>query len=721
MEKNYDFRKRLEIIHKPNLRSLNIFPQRDEVLIEEGWSIVIHQQTTRLVVNVAKDLQDFFLVSMNVSVVLKPVDDLRAVAREQNVIILATEEELPGYSLQTSTPKSYRFVCEPKRVIICGKDERGVGQGSYYLEDLMSLRQAPMLKHEDVVRKPIFSPRMVHSGWGIDKFPDSQLNAIAHAGMDAVLVFTKGVDETPSGYKDFNHLVYRAANYGIDVYFYSYLVSEKHPDELGAEEYYDSTYGALFKACPGAKGVILVGESCEFPSRDPNTTQRLRKDLPSDGLPSNKPSPGWWPCVDYPQWLNMIKKVVHKHNPAADIVFWTYNWGWAPEKARLELIRNLPEDITLLVTFEMFEQFKRDGVTSYCADYTIAFAGPGEYFKSEAKEAKRNKIRLYTMSNTAGMTWDFGVVPYIPVPFQWIKRHQALKEAHEAWDLSGLMESHHYGWWPSIISELAKWAFWEPSPPPKKVLEDLAKRDFGDKAAPLVLDAWSQWSKAITHLVFTEEDQYGPLRVGPSYPLLFWKEPFKPEANLPASKHAMLGNKIVLSDYYPHEHVLQSPGASRLVVEISSLHEFIKLWEKGSESLTEAIAELPKAKREDGERMLGLGKFILNTVKTTINVKEWWSLKRQLAVEADPGEAGKILEEMAFIARAEIENAKATISLVEADSRLGWEPTMEYMTDKEHLQWKIKQVTRVIEEEIPKYQRTLAGTASGRKQGFQVV
>lgn len=67
-----------------------------------------------------------------------------------------------------------------------------------------------------------------------------------------------------------------------------------------------------------------------------------------------------------------------------------------------------------------------------------------------------------------------------------------------------------------------------------------------------------------------------------------------------------------------------------------------------------------------------------------------------------------MLDEMVSIARDEIENAKATIPLVEADSRLGWEPSMEYMTDKGHLQWKIKQVERVLEEEIPKYRRMLA-------------
>jgi hypothetical protein len=39
----------------------------------------------------------------------------------------------------------------------------------------------------------------------------------------------------------------------------------------------------------------------------------------------------------------------------------------------------------------------------------------------------------------------------------------------------------------------------------------------------------------------------------------------------------------------------------------------------------------------------------------------------------------------------------------EADSRLGWEPSMEYMTDPDHLSWKIRQVKRTIEGEIPGY------------------
>ena len=104
--------------------------------------------------------------------------------------------------------------------------------------------------------------------------------------------------------------------------------------------------------------------------------------------------------------------------------------------------------------------------------------------------------------------------------------------------------------------------------------------------------------------------------------------------------------------------------------------------------------------------MLGLGQFIRHCVQTTINTKRWWLLKQRLEIE--PEQASAILDEMVKLAEAEIANAQASIPLVEADSRLGWEPSMEYMTDRVHLEWKIAQVRAVIDEEIPEYRRGLS-------------
>ena len=50
------------------------------------------------------------------------------------------------------------------------------------------------------------------------------------------------------------------------------------------------------------------------------------------------------------------------------------------------------------------------------------------------------------------------------------------------------------------------------------------------------------------------------------------------------------------------------------------------------------------------------------------------------------------------------------IPLVESDSRLGWEPSMEYMTDRSHLEWKVAQVRGVLDDEIPEYRAKLTRT-----------
>ncbi|HEV7213771.1 MAG TPA: hypothetical protein VGP33_01505, partial [Chloroflexota bacterium] len=357
-EPAYAFRKRLAVVHAPDWRDPAVLPGHADAVVGEGWSVVVARDASALLLGVAQDLQDYLLISMGVSVLLRRVEDIAAATQPgSQSVVLATTRELPEEGATLTVARSYRLRSTADLIVICGFDERGAAQGSYFLEDQMNLRAAPFLAPADVQRQPLFSPRMIHSGWGLDEFPDAHLNAIAHAGLDAILLFVTGVDRTPDEHthrdglhgtgrhRDIGDLIDRAAHYGLDVYLYSYLRSEKALSDPDAEAYYDSTYGALFQAYPQVKGVILVGESVEFPSSDPRTTRRLRLTPSPDGLPADKPSPGWWPCTDYPEWLTLLKRVIRRHAPNAEIVFWTYNWGYAPEADRLALIRRLPEDI----------------------------------------------------------------------------------------------------------------------------------------------------------------------------------------------------------------------------------------------------------------------------------------------------------------------------------------------------------------------------------------
>ena len=711
-EKNYEFRNDLRIVHKANRRDDNINPADNEIIIKKGWKIIWSKTASQLIANSAKDLHDYFITSMGISLLLEEQDSVHsALTTEQNCIILADKEDLPELGKDISVPRSHVIEITDGKVIICGNDARGVMAGVHYLEDVMNLKEAPILeKQTPLKREPLFSPRMVHSGWGIDEYPDQHLNAIAHAGFDSVLLFVKGVDQTTIGHLDFNDLIARAASFGLDVYFYSYLDGWKHPDDADAQEHFFRVYGKLFEKCPDAKGIILVGESCEFPSKDPSTSGKKWRDTEA-GILNTKPSPGWWPCRDYPQWVDIVKRSVKKASPDAEVVFWTYNWGYTPEKERVRLIESLPDDITLLVTFEMFDFVKRENIVNPVMDYTISFPGPGKYFTSEAEAASKRNIRLYTMCNTGGMTWDFAVVPYIPTPYQWMKRYDGLHMSREKWQLAGLMESHHYGWYPSAVSEISKWSFWSPETDLNKMLENIAVRDFGAEAAPFVLSAWQSWSEAMPNCISSNEDQYGPFRTGPSYPLIFHPNITRTlqgkEIAFPTQSQAYMGNSIIKTFYQPYENVQQSPGPFRIPVEIRSLEKMLTLWSKGVADAEAGLSATPDRKLPAARKLLGLGKFIRNSIITTINVKKWWLLNTKLMAESDVSKSLEILNQLEEIAKAEINNAKDTIPIVEADSRLGWEPSMEYVTDNRHLEWKIKQVMGVLEIEIPDYRKML--------------
>ena len=57
-----------------------------------------------------------------------------------------------------------------------------------------------------------------------------------------------------------------------------------------------------------------------------------------------------------------------------------------------------------------------------------------------------------------------------------------------------------------------------------------------------------------------------------------------------------------------------------------------------------------------------------------------------------------MVSDMIALIKDEIENARATIPLVEFDSRLGFEPSMEYMCDADHLYWKVECTNEALSE-----------------------
>ncbi len=690
-EKPYDFRKRLDVVHESGRRDPAAKPTADEFAVKDGFVIALPPDATDLMRFAARDFEEYLDVSMGVSARIERIKGMALGA--EGVLSAGRSADYAEADRVALEPRGYRIVVGDAGVMVQATDERAFAQALYHLEDLMNFRAAPFLQKGTENRRSLFSPRMTHSGWGVDVFPDAHLAQIAHAGMDAIVIFIKDVDTTKGAdYQDVNDVIRRAKRHGLDTYLYSYIVAFVHPDDPGAKARFDATYGRVAAAYPEAKGIVFVGESCQFPTKDERAQPvTYRNRIPND----KRPTAGWWPCRDYPDWVRAVKRSIDAQSPGMEIVFWSYNWGRQPVRPRMELIDALPQDVTLQATFEMFEpQVKRNGLNAPSADYSLSFEGPGRYFASEAARAHKRGLRLYSMSNTGGLTWDYGVIPYQPCPYQWARRYAGIRKAQADWGLSGLMECHHYGWWPSFISELEKEAFTEGGIPFEKHLRMIAVRDFGKANADRALEAWRLWSDTARDYVASDDNQYGPFRMGPAYPYNFGGKRIE-NKEFPCPPYASFGVRIArlnyldVSSYRPELGERKRLDGEGMAKELELLESVQEKLGRGADIFDAIAAALPPARAEKARRMAGLGRFMHRTVITAINVKHG----------ALAHLAGNKAEVFAW-AKREYANAKAALPLVEADSRLGWEPSMEYVGGAEQVRWKLNRMRQTYGDDV---------------------
>ena len=692
-QNNYDFKSELLKIHPSNIIDYSITPANDEFVFLDGMNICL-KDSSQVIITAVRDFEDYLYTSMNIGV---------GVVKNQNAdIIISLSNDLTegnGYM-------GYRISVNKSSVIIEGHDERGVAQALYYIEDLLSLRKAPFLKTGVIERKALFSPRLSQSPFGMFEWPDEAFKLLAHRGYDGVFLWLKDTWKNKRDeYIDIRLLSERAAKYGLDLYIQLFAPHSVHPDEENAQEFYDNLYGKFFERCPLLKGVQLVGEANNFKSRDPKVGLSPFSKNYIDNIPTGKTSPGWWPCVDYPQWVNMIKNAVRKYNPNAKIIFSTYNWGWAPEQDRINLINSLPTDITLNITWDMFHKFKVGDCVEDICDYSLSFEGPGEYFLSEATAAKNRGIEFIANANTSGRTWDFGVVPYEPMPQQWIRRYNNIIKAHNELGLAGIYENIHYAFQPSFIGDLEKHASFTQVEPLEKTLEKLLERDFGKQNLHTLLQATNLFSDAIREYIPTNEDQYGAFRIGPAYPL--WSGDINglpasiPDGGKrPSESHSLHGNGIYFGTYTLDLEGRNSLSGVRIFEEIKAIKRVENLLQQGID-LLEEVGD----KNDNLLKLILLAKFMRNTCRTAISVKDLYIAKQKLSIIGDKQNAQTLIDDIENIILKERENVLDTIPIVELDSRLGWEPSMEYTTDTKGLEWKLRQLDYELTYKIPAYRK----------------
>ena len=642
-----------------NKKGKNCFMNKELVL--KNCIITLPENPDIVTQTAVEDLIGF-LAEMGVSA---------ATGKDGNILLSAGEQEEISFTIEIA-----------EDVRISASNSRGIAQAIYYLEDLLRWRNAPILKKETITKKLAFGPRMINLQDHPFPYPPQLLSQLAHNGLTAVL--TSG---GYAKYDQFPELLENCRKYGLDMYLLGGFPCKYHPDDEGAKEYYESTYGAVVARFPQVKGIVLVGECLNFPSKDPGSTGEPRYRSP-DNIPSAKLNPGWYPCSDYPQLVNMLKSVTRDKKPDFDIVFWSYNWWHASDEKRLALMDILPTDISYMCTFEMGATYKMDGITKFCSDYTLAVPGPADIFRVEAQRAKERGLRLYSMVSTAGRTWDLPTAAYLPFPQKWIKRYKAIFQEQADHDLCGLLEGW-IGFSPSFVSELAKLCYLDKDSDFDENLRFVLQSHYREHA-DTVYKALDLWSTASDYIHASYEEQYGPLRIGTAYPFCFLSA-ITPPAPYARSHYSVLRNTSISG--------FQTNYSVRYKTENAHWEKMAQLLKDGADIL-KAI-ENPS---EELQRLELLGRYLYHCVRTDINARRWHRLRcRFMAEPATNEEAAAILDALEAVGREEIENSRQSIELLRKDAALGGGTIgIDIICSEGAVEWKIKQVEYVLSREISK-------------------
>jgi hypothetical protein len=725
-EEVFDYHKRLSTgpVHVAR-RDRAARPEAGELALpEQGWKLVWDQRSSVVLRRAVEDFRDYLETSMGVRVELDGRDSLEAPDLSRSIVV-GTREQLPECGTALKGPKDYEIVATPERVTVCGYDERGAMYGLYNLEARMNLREAPFLPADlRTVRHSLYDTRMVHSWMGWMEFPDRLLSHLAHDGFDAIFASVyanpNGDRTTAESSTDFyarilfrkrlqdpariRDLINRASRYGLKVYtpiIWQYLGTPE--SEAGLRQLVRD----ILKEFPDIQGYVLLTEGFWYKKW-------------GGGHGADEEYVRDW-ARNWTRAVGIVAEECRRVNPAIEVLPWEYNIDFRPEKAELKryFIQQLPAGTIPLMTWENGKSFEIDGLRGYLRDYSLNQIGPAEVTRAQITEARRRGMKVYSKVDTAA-SWQFGTIPYLPFPYQWYERYEAL----EKYQVNGTLESWSSGYSPSFITELRAWSCWSDAPQLEELLGSLAARNFGKGSEGAVLRAWELFSRAIRLVPDTGPNMGTNNAVG--NPLFFQQPPartgtfmyswndgaggFNPYWPFTVSRMVFypdFTNETNRAERYARSAtgVQVGPETAVLPVFLKYLRQAAEEMEAGLKLYRTAALRSPESKRQQAVREVVVAEQLQRMMQSDHAILEFEDLRLRLAGEQDTQQAGILLDRMESILREEIARTKLSLLAATRDSRLGFQYEQDYVYTPYSLREKLQVLEETLNEQLPEARR----------------
>ena len=631
--------------------------------------------------------------------------------------------------------EEYELVTKPDSAVIRANNTDGLRRAVYALEDQIcaaagkalmpcSVRKKPFVKHRisrcffgPTYRPPYFIDELTND---IDYYPEEYLNKLAHEGVNG-LWLTVYLRDYPTSvmpghgkdaekrYAKLQKVVEKCLAYGIRIYLFmsepklwgtEYFTlpesdAAEHPELVGfkirnwgffctstetGKQYFRDTVGALFSHVPALGGIIniMYGEDngCCVSSNQIYAGTPENQDCP---LCSKRRTEDV-----YAELASVISDTMHKYNPDAEYIGWFYAPGQRDGSEQGERLRSIaeafPEDCTFMLNFESGGKVEQLGKRRTVQDYSLAFVGPSETFRSTTERKGKTGAKLQV-----GCSHEDAAVPFIPVPENIYDKYRFMSEHN----VTAAMQCWYFGNYPGLMNRAAgAMSFLPIRENGLEFLEELARPEWR-KDAPEVAKAWHEFSMAYRqfpgNIAF---EWYGPLHNCIVWPLHLFP------VNEPIAPSWILKQFPEVSG----DRIGETLGFGHTLKEALTLcQKMNELWQQGMDRLKKLLPFYQNNPPRLAD--ISLAGAVGLQMKSCCNLLEFYFLREEMFYTKQ-----NHLARMTEIVRAEIANTQEMLELCRKDQRLGYHSEAEgYLFFPEKLEKRIELLNELLEKDFPAF------------------